>query len=145
MKRIDHIGRIRFGSIVAALICLGGLPAIALPGSGVMSFRYNDSIQASAPLTAAARRGLGAKAITGSQVQTLLSSLLFLNLTTVKPAIVSKADIALTDSIGLQIKAGERPKISELLSLYNLRMKEKHYLAALSCVSFISFLHSSND
>ncbi len=144
MKRIDHIGRIRFGSIVAALICLGGLPAIALPGSGVMSFRYNDSIQASAPLTAAARRGLGAKAITGSQVQTLLSSLLFLNLTTVKPAIVSKADIALTDSIGMQIKAGERPKISELLSLYNLRMKEKHYLAALSCVSFISFLHSSN-
>ena len=75
MKRIDHIGRIRFGSIVAALICLGGLPAIALPGSGVMSFRYNDSIQASAPLTAAARRGLGAKAITGSQVQTLLTLL----------------------------------------------------------------------
>lgn len=144
MKRVDRLERIRFCSIVAALICLDSSPAIALPGAGAMSFRFNESIQASAPLSAAARRGLGTKAITGSQVQTLLSALLFLNLTTVKPAIVSKADIALTDSIGVQIKAGERPKISELLSLYNLRMKEKHYLAALSCVSFIAFLHSSN-
>ena len=152
MKRIDRQVGIRFRAIVAGVAIVApigapvvtGLPAIALPGAGVMSFRYNESIQVSGPFSASARSGLRPKTISGAQVQTLLSSLLFLNLTTVKPAVVSKADIALTDSIGMQIKAGERPKISELLALYNLRMKEKHYLAALSCVSFISFLHSAN-
>ncbi|MDP3507217.1 MAG: hypothetical protein Q8T09_04430 [Candidatus Melainabacteria bacterium] len=152
MKSIDRQVGIRFRAIVAGVVIVApigapfvtGLPAIALPGAGVMSFRYNESIQASGPFSASARSGLRPKTISGAQVQTLLSSLLFLNLTTVKPAVVSKADIALTDSIGMQIKAGERPKISELLALYNLRMKEKHYLAALSCVSFISFLHSAN-
>jgi tetratricopeptide (TPR) repeat protein len=151
MKRIDLQGRTRFRAIVVAAAVLApfevalvaGLPAIALPGAGALSFKHRESIQASGPFSAPARAGLGPKTISGAQVQTLLSSLLFLNLTTVKPAIVSKEDIALTDAIGRHIKAGERPEIADLLALYNLRMKEKHYLAALSCVSFISFLHSS--
>lgn len=152
MKKIDLQGRTRFPASVAAAAVLAsfavplvaGLPAIALPGTGALSVKYNESIQASGPYSAPARAGLGPKTISGAQVQTLLSSLLFLNLTTVKPAIVSKEDVALTDAIGRKVKAGERPEIGSLLALYNLRMKEKHYLAALSCVSFISFLHSSS-
>lgn len=153
MKRHARLQRISFVTAVAdvTIVAISALsvaisqPAIALPGAGVMSFKYNDAIQASAPLGGHVRSGLGAKTISSSQVQNLLASLLFLNLTTVKPAIVSKADVALTNTIGQQVKAGERAKISDLLALYNLRMKEKHYLAALSCVSFISFLHSSNS
>lgn len=154
MKSSLCLARIRFRTVAATLIIgssvgvpllslIAATPAHALPGTGTMAFRFNESIKASGPVSTHARSGLGTKTISSSQVQTLLASLLFLNLTTVKPAIVSKQDIAITDFIGQQIKAGERAKISDLLALYNLRMKEKHYLAALSCVSFISFLHSS--
>jgi len=131
---------------LSSVLALTIAPAFAIPKSGVLSLvgepGVGDDDRTSRYLKAA---NSGHASVTDAEKQRLITLLLYLGLTTNKPPIESTQDRILVEKVGQQVKASQPVKLGDLSELYHLRMKERHYVGALSCLSFITYIRTLNS
>jgi len=139
-----NITAIRLFSLCSAFFTLACAPAFTIPQTGVLSFTMGRADETDDQRTARYLKiaNSGRTTVTDTEKQRLITLLLYLGLTTSKPPIASSQDQNLVEKIGQQVKANQVVKLSDLSELYHLRMKDKHYIAALSCLSFITYIRT---
>ncbi len=131
---------------LSSVLALTSTPAFALPRMGVLSLTGEQADGQGDRTSRFLRAANSSRAtVTDAEKQRLITLLLYLGLTTNKPPIESTQDHILIEKIGQQVKASQTVKLSDLSELYHLRMKEKHYVGALSCLSFITYIRTLNS